>query len=69
MLAYVPLSSPLVVPARIAIGASTPVELVASLLILLVTIALAVRFGSAAYGRAIVHTGRRLKLGEVLGAA
>lgn len=69
VLAYVPLSSPLVVPARIAIGASTPVELVASLLILLVTIALAVRFGSAAYGRAIVRTGRRLKLGEVLGAA
>ena len=66
VLAYVPFSSPLMVPARLAIGVSSPFELVASLLILVVTIGLAVRFGSTVYARAIVRTGRRLRLREVL---
>ncbi len=66
VLAYVPFSSPLMVPARLAIGVSSPIELVGSLVILIITIGLAVRFGSMVYARAIVRTGRRLRLGEVL---
>ena len=66
VLAYVPLSSPLMVPARLAIGVSSPVELAASLLILVVTILVAARLGATLYARAIVRTGRRLRLREVL---
>jgi ABC-2 type transport system permease protein len=69
VLAYVPFSSPLVVPARLAIGASSPIEVVGSLVIGVATILLAARFGAVVYSRAIVRTGRRLKLGEVLGRA
>jgi ABC-2 type transport system permease protein len=66
VLAYVPFSSPLVVPARLAIGASSPVEVVGSLVIGLAAILLATRFGAVVYARGIVRTGRRLKLREVL---
>ena len=66
VLAYVPFSSPLVVPARLAIGASSPVEVVGSLAIGIASVMLVSRFGAAVYARAIVRTGRRLKLREVL---
>jgi ABC-2 type transport system permease protein len=69
VLAYIPFSSPLVVPARIAAGESSAVEIVGSLVLLVATVALAYRFGAVVYQRAIVRTGRRLKLGEVLRAA
>lgn len=66
VLAYVPLSSPVVEPARIAVGASSPVEMVVSLSVLAASIALAARIGAAVYGRAIVRTGRRLRLADVV---
>ncbi len=66
VLAYVPLTSPLLVPTRIAIGASSPAELVGSLVLLVAAIALAGRVGSTVYARAVVRTGRRLSLREVL---
>jgi ABC-2 type transport system permease protein len=69
VLAYVPFSSPLVVPARLAIGVSSPVEVIGSLVIGVVTVVVAGRFGAAVYARAIVRTGRRLKLSEVLRTA
>lgn len=69
VLAYVPLSSPLVEPARLAAGASSPTEVIGSLLVSLVAVAIAFRFASVVYGRAIVRTGRRLKVGEILRAA
>jgi ABC-2 type transport system permease protein len=69
VLAYVPFSAPLVVPARLAAGVSSPFEVVASLVIGLVTVLVTYRFGAIVYQRAIVRTGRRLKLGEVLRAA
>ena len=69
ILAWVPFSSPLVVPARIAAGESSPLEVAGSLLLLLAAVAVAYRFGAVVYQRAIVRTGRRLKLGEVLRAA
>ncbi|MEJ7582736.1 MAG: ATP-binding cassette domain-containing protein [Acidimicrobiales bacterium] len=66
--AYVPLTSPLLVPTRIAVGAAGLVELVASLLLLVGAIAVTARFGATGYARAIVGTGRRLKLRQALRA-
>ena len=66
VLAYVPLTSPLLVPTRIAVGAASPTELVVSLVLLVGAIALAGRVGSTIYARAIVRTGRRLHLRDVL---
>jgi ABC-2 type transport system permease protein len=66
VLAYVPFSAPLMVPARLAAGTSSPLEIVLSLAILLVSIAIVGRFGSTVYARAIVRTGRRLHLRDVL---
>ena len=61
-----PLTSPLVMPARIAEGVATVPEMAASALLLVAAIALVTRFGAVVYGRAIVRTGRRLKLKDVL---
>jgi ABC-2 type transport system permease protein len=58
ILAYIPFSSPVVEPARIAVGASSPVEMAVSLVATLVAVVLAVRIGAAIYRRAIVRTGR-----------
>jgi ABC-2 type transport system permease protein len=66
VLAVFPLSSPLVMPSRIAIGAATPGEIAASLVVGLLTVGLVVRFGSTIYRRAIVRTGRRLSVREAL---
>lgn len=66
-LAYVPLSSPLVMPARIAEGLAGWPEIVGSLLLLLVAVAVTARFGATVYRRAIVRTGRRLKVRDVVG--
>ncbi len=66
VLAFVPFSSPIVEPTRIAIGVSSRLEMAVSVLVLVTAVALAVRFGSVVYRRAIVRTGRRLKLSEVL---
>jgi ABC-2 type transport system permease protein len=67
VLSYIPLSSPIVMPVRIAMGESNTFEWVASCLILVLAILLAARTGSRVYARAIVHTGRRLKLRDVIG--
>lgn len=66
VLAYIPLSAPMVMPSRIAVGAASPLEMAVSLGLSVVTVVLALRFGAIVYRRAIVRTGRRLKLREVL---
>ena len=68
VLAYVPLTSPVMEPARIATGVSSPAEIAVSLVVLAVSVVAVVRFGSVIYSRAVVRTGRRLKLREVLAA-
>jgi ABC-2 type transport system permease protein len=68
VLAYVPFSSPVVEPARIAVSASSPIEMALSLALLIAALVIAVRSGGLVFQRAIVRTGRRLKLGEVLRA-
>jgi ABC-2 type transport system permease protein len=65
VLAIFPFTSPIVMPSRIALGAATTAEIVASLAVGLVTVVFVVRLGAAIYRRGIVHTGRRLRLGEV----
>lgn len=66
VLAYVPLTSPLVEPYRIAIGKGSPVEYVVSLAILFASVLVTGRVGAAVFRRAIVRTGRRLRLRDVL---
>jgi ABC-2 type transport system permease protein len=68
VLAYVPFSAPVVEPARIAVSASSPVEMALSLALLVAGLVIAVRSGGLVFQRAIVRTGRRLKLLEVLRA-
>jgi ABC-2 type transport system permease protein len=65
VLAIFPFTSPVVMPARLALGSASPAEIVASLAVGLVTVVLVVRLGAAIYRRGIVHTGRRLRLGEI----
>lgn len=66
VLAIFPFTSPIVMPSRIALGVASAGEIVASLVVGLVTVVFVVRLGAAIYRRGIVHTGRRLRLGEVL---
>ncbi|MDJ0767243.1 MAG: ABC transporter permease [Ilumatobacter sp.] len=66
VLAYIPLLSPMVEPYRIAIGAGSPIEYGASILLLIAAVVLASRVGAVVFRRAIVSTGRRLKLREAL---
>jgi ABC-2 type transport system permease protein len=66
VLSIVPFTSPMVTPARLALGEAGPAELVASLAALVATVVLVGRLSTVVYRRAIVRTGRRLTLGEVL---
>ncbi len=66
VLAYFPLTSPLMMPFRIALGESSWVEIVGSLALLVASIVVAARIGSTIYARAIVRTGRKLTLREAL---
>lgn len=67
VLAYVPLTSPLVEPYRIAIGEGSWPEYVISLAILAVSVVLVGRLAAAVFRRAIVRTGRRLRFRDLLG--
>jgi ABC-2 type transport system permease protein len=68
VLAMFPMTSPVVMPARVALDESSVIEVAVSLGILLVAVVIAVRFATVVYRRAIVRTGRRLKLRDVLRA-
>ena len=69
VLAYIPFSSPVIEPARIAVGVSSPTEMALSLLFLIVALGIVIQVGGVVYQRAIVRTGRKLKLREVLRTA
>lgn len=68
VLAYVPFTSPMVMPARIGIGVASRVELVVSLVLGVATVVVMARFAELVYRRAIVRTGRKLRLRQVLRA-
>lgn len=66
VLGIFPLTSPMVAPYRVAVGAGTPAEYVVSLVVLLATVVFVGRLAVVVFRRAIVRTGERLKLREVL---
>jgi ABC-2 type transport system permease protein len=65
-LAIFPLTSPIVMPSRIALGDATTVEVVVSLVVGIATAVLVIRLGGAIFRRGVVHTGKRLRLMEAL---
>jgi ABC-2 type transport system permease protein len=66
VLAILPFTSPMVEPARLALGVSSPAEVITSLAVSVVSLVLVVRLAAAIYERAVVRTGRRLHLRDVL---
>lgn len=66
VLGIFPLTSPMVAPYRIAIGAGSLPEYLVSLAVLLLSVVLVGRLGVLIFRRAIVRTGERLKLRQVL---
>jgi len=65
VLAYVPLLSPMIEPYRIAIGAGSTLEYVVSALLLVLAVVLVARVGAVVFRRAIVQTGRRMRLRDL----
>lgn len=68
VLAIFPLTSPVVMPARVALEEASVLEVVVSVGVLMATVVLAVQFATVIYRRAIVRTGKRLKLRDVIRA-
>jgi len=66
VLSIVPLSSPIVMPARIAIGVATTTEIIISLALLVAAVIATARLANMVYARALVRTGKRLRLIDVL---
>jgi ABC-2 type transport system permease protein len=65
-LAIFPLTSPIVMPSRIALGDATPAEIVVSLVVGIAAAVVVIRIGAAIFRRGVVHTGKRLRLMEAL---
>jgi ABC-2 type transport system permease protein len=65
-LSIFPLTAPMAMPIRWASGSVPVWQLAATMLLALATAVLLARLGSSVYQRALVVTGRRLKLREVL---
>lgn len=66
VLALVPVSAPMVEPARLALGVSSPLEATASLAFLLVGVVGTARLAVMVYGRGLVHSGQRLRIRDAL---
>jgi ABC-2 type transport system permease protein len=66
VLGMFPLTSPLVAPYRIAVGAGSLIEYVVSLVLLAISLVLVGRIATVVFRRAIVRTGDRIKLRDVL---
>ncbi len=66
VLALFPMSAPMVEPARLALGVSSPAEVASSLALGAVGVLVMVRLAVAVYRRGIVHTGGRMRIREVL---
>jgi ABC-2 type transport system permease protein len=64
----VPLSSPIIMPVRVTVDAASTVEIVASLGLLVVGIALLVPLGARIYENAVLRMGKPLKLREAWNA-
>jgi ABC-2 type transport system permease protein len=69
VLAYVPLLSPMIEPFRIALGAGSAIEYTISGALLISAVIVMARVGEVVFRRAIVRTGRRLRLGDLVGGS
>jgi ABC-2 type transport system permease protein len=65
----VPLSSPIIMPVRVAVDAASTVEIIASLGLLVVAIAVLVPLGARIYENAVLRMGKPLKLREAWNAS
>lgn len=65
-MSIVPFFSPLLMPIRIAVGVAAPWEIALSLVLALAMIPVLVWFSGKIYGRAVLRTGAKVKLSEVL---
>lgn len=65
VLAVFPLTSPMVMPARVALGEASFVEVLMALAVLAVGVMVAARVATTVYRRAIVRTGSRLRLRDL----
>lgn len=68
LLTFIPFTAPVTMPALYAIGLAPWWQIAASALITIASTVFMVRLGGVIYGRAILRTGSRLKLREVLRA-
>jgi ABC-2 type transport system permease protein len=66
VLGVFPLTSPLVAPYRIAVGAGSLPEYAASIVVLFASVVVVGRVATVVFRRAIVRTGDRIKLRDVL---
>ena len=69
VLAYLPPTAPFAMPVLVGLGQATWWEFVGAVMISLVSTVWVARFAAGIYRRAILRTGRRVKLREVLHAA
>ena len=69
VLSFVPLTSPVSMPARLAGGEVSNAEVAASAALLLAAIVMVARVASAVYARGVLHTGAKLRLRDVLRGA
>ena len=69
VVSLVPISSPIAMPARVALGEAGAVEIVLSLGLLVLSVAVLLRICARIYERSILRMGRPAKLFEVLGLA
>jgi ABC-2 type transport system permease protein len=66
---FVPFTSPIVMPVRVAVGEASSVEIAASLGILVASIALLIPLGARIYEGAVLRMGKPMKMREALRAA
>ena len=64
-----PFSAALAMPVRISLGAATPLEIVASLVLIIGSTALLIPLAGRVYAGAVLRTGARVKLRDAWRAA
>jgi ABC-2 type transport system permease protein len=68
VLGFIPFTAPVTMPVLIAVGAAPAWQVAVSALITLASVVVMVRLAGTIYGRAILRTGGRLKVRQVLGS-
>lgn len=66
VLAYVPFTAPMDMPALAAMGGATPWQIAVSMLLTLAAIAATMRLAAVLFNRSVLRTGQRLKARDVL---